>query len=69
MATGGYGESPTGERQPMSADDYTEMMDVEYSVEEYFEPEEWLEMGRPEKMRFRSLRNHYEAMKAMGELF
>ena len=51
----------------MSAVDFAEMMDVEYSVDEYFEPEELAKMSPIEKRRYKNLRANYEVMKAMGE--
>ena len=55
------------EKQPCSAVDFAEMMDVEYSVDEYFEPEELAKMSPIEKRRYKNLRANYEVMKAMGE--
>ena len=52
----------------MSAIDFAEMMDVEYSVDEYFEPEELSKMSPIEKRRYKNLRANYEVMKAMGKL-
>ena len=51
----------------MSAIDFAEMMDVEYSVDEYFEPEELAKMSPIEKRRYKNLRANYEVMKAMGQ--
>ena len=51
----------------MSAVDFAEMMDVEYSVDEYFEPEELAKMSPIEKRRYKNLRANYEVMKAMSE--
>ena len=62
-----YSAGPPGEKQPMSAVDFAEMMDVEYSVDEYFEPEELAKMSPIEKRRYKNLRANYEVMKAMGE--
>ena len=67
MASGGNGQDPNEEKQPMSAIDFAEMMDVEYSVDEYFEPEELSKMSPIEKRRYKNLRANYEVMKAMGE--
>ena len=66
MASGGYGEDFNGQKQPMSAVDFAEMMDVEYSVDEYFEPEELAKMSPIEKRRYKNLRANYEVMKKMG---
>ena len=62
-----YSDGPAGEKQPMSAVDFAEMMDVEYSVDEYFEPEELAKMSPIEKRRYKNLRANYEVMKAMGK--
>ena len=67
MAYNGYNDPPNGEKQPMSAVDFAEMMDVEYSVDEYFEPEELAKMSPIEKRRYKNLRANYEVMKEMGE--
>ena len=63
-----YSDGPPGEKQPMSAVDFAEMMDVEYSVDEYFEPEELAKMSPIEKRRYKNLRANYEVMKAMGKV-
>ena len=59
---------PPGEK-PLSAIDYAEMAGVDYSIEEYFEPEELAKMSPIEKRRYKNLRANYEVMKAMGEFF
>ena len=64
-----YSGGHPGEKQPMSAVDFAEMADVEYSVDEYFEPEELAKMSPIEKRRYKNLRANYEVMKAMGEFF
>ena len=51
----------------MSAVDFAEMMDVEYSVDEYFEPHELEKMSPIEKRRYKNLRANYEVMKVMGK--
>ena len=56
-------------KMDMSACDFAEMMEVEYTVEEYFEPEEWAKMKDIERRRYANLRANYEVMKAMREYY
>ena len=44
-----------------------DMMDVEYSIEEFFEPEELEQMSIIELKRYKNRRGNYEVMKRMGE--
>ena len=44
-----------------------DMMDVEYSIEEFFEPEELEQMSIVELKRYKNRRGNYEVMKRMGE--
>ena len=47
--------------------EFAELMDVEYGVDEYFEPEELEQMSPIELRRYKNLRANYEVMKAMGK--
>ena len=57
-------EDPKPHITPM---EFAELMDVEYSVDEYFEPKELEEMSSIELRRYKNLRANYEVMKAMGK--
>ena len=54
-------------KPPMTPLEFAELMDVEYGVDEYFEPKELEEMSSIELRRYKNLRANYEVMKAMGE--
>ena len=55
--------------EQMSAIDFAEMMDVDYEIDQYFEPEELAKMSPIEKRRYKNLRANYEVMKAMGKYY
>ena len=57
-------EDPQPQITPL---EFAELMDVEYGVDEYFEPKELEEMSSIELRRYKNLRANYEVMKAMGE--
>ena len=44
-----------------------EWMEIEYSVDEFFEPKELEEMAYVELKRYKSIRANYECFKAMGK--
>ena len=56
-------EDPQPQISPL---EFAELMDVEYGVDEYFEPEELEQMSPIELRRYKNLRANYEVMKAMG---
>ena len=58
-------EDPTPQISPL---EFAELMDVEYAVDEYFEPEELEQMSPIELRRYKNLRANYEVMKAMGKV-
>ena len=62
-----YSSGPPGEKQPMSEVDLEEMADVEYSIEEFFHPDELARMSPLEKRKYKNLRANYEVMKVLGE--
>ena len=47
--------------------EFAELMDVDYSVDEYFEPKELEEMSFIELRRYKNLRANFEVMRAMGK--
>ena len=51
----------------ISPSEFADLMDVEYGVDEYFEPEELEQMSPIELRRYKNLRANYEVMKAMGK--
>ena len=53
--------------QCISPLEFAELMDVEYGVDEYFEPEELEQMSHIELRRYKNIRANYEIMKAMGK--
>ena len=51
----------------ITSSEIADMMDVEYSIEEFFEPEELEQMSIIELKRYKNRRGNYEVMKRMGE--
>ena len=60
-------EDPQPQIPQISPLEFAELMDVEYGVDEYFEPEELEQMSHIELRRYKNLRANYEVMKAMGK--